>query len=100
MNTAGKVLAGLALVGAGGIAGVALTPSDATTPSTSQPATSIKTSTSGSNSQSGRTAPAGDRDCADFATHAEAQSFFVKAGAGDPHNLDRDSDGVACETLP
>jgi hypothetical protein len=95
MNTAGKVLAGLALVGVGGIAGVALTSSN------NEPTTSVKINTLGTDSQSGRTtAPVGDRDCADFATHAEAQSFFVKAGSGDPHNLDRDSDGVACETLP
>jgi len=42
----------------------------------------------------------GDKDCTDFATHAEAQAFFEAAGAGDPHRLDRDGDGIACETLP
>jgi hypothetical protein len=42
----------------------------------------------------------GDKDCSGFATHAEAQAFFESAGAGDPHRLDRDGDGVACETLP
>jgi Excalibur calcium-binding domain len=42
----------------------------------------------------------GDKDCADFATHAEAQTFYESAGAGDPHRLDRDGDGSACETLP
>ena len=43
-----------------------------------------------------------DRDCGDFATHAEAQAFFVAAGGPgrDPHRLDGDHDGVACETLP
>lgn len=43
-----------------------------------------------------------DRDCGDFATHAEAQSFFEAAGgpASDPHRLDGDNDGIACETLP
>lgn len=43
-----------------------------------------------------------DRDCGDFATHAEAQAFFEAAGgpASDPHRLDGDHDGVACETLP
>ena len=40
-----------------------------------------------------------DKDCSDFATHAEAQAFFEAAGAGDPHRLDRDGDGIACETL-
>lgn len=43
-----------------------------------------------------------DRDCADFATHAEAQAFFIAAGgpARDPHRLDGDNDGSACESLP
>nr|MDQ5826464.1 excalibur calcium-binding domain-containing protein [Chloroflexota bacterium] len=43
-----------------------------------------------------------DRDCGDFATHAEAQAFFEAAGgpASDPHRLDGDHDGIACETLP
>ena len=44
----------------------------------------------------------GDKDCADFATHAEAQAFFMAHGGpgNDPHKLDGDHDGVACETLP
>jgi micrococcal nuclease len=43
-----------------------------------------------------------DRDCSDFATQAEAQAFFIAAGGPekDPHRLDGDNDGVACETLP
>ena len=41
-----------------------------------------------------------DRDCADFATQAEAQAFFRSEGPGDPHGLDRDHDGRACEALP
>lgn len=36
-------------------------------------------------------------DCRDFATQAQAQRFFDAAGAGDPHHLDDDRDGVACE---
>lgn len=52
-----------------------------------------------------RTTPAiADRDynCSDFATHAEAQAFYMAQGgpAHDPHRLDGDSDGVACESLP
>lgn len=43
---------------------------------------------------------ASDKDCSDFSTHAEAQSFFESQGPGDPHGLDRDGDGEACETLP
>ncbi len=43
-----------------------------------------------------------DRDCSDFATHAEAQAFFLSQGgpSNDPHRLDSDRDGVACESLP
>ncbi|MFR9806391.1 excalibur calcium-binding domain-containing protein [Pseudonocardia sp. RS010] len=38
----------------------------------------------------------GDRDCADFATQAEAQAVLL-ADLSDPERLDADSDGVACE---
>lgn len=43
-----------------------------------------------------------DRDCGDFATHAEAQAFFIAAGGpgSDRHRLDANRDGVACEALP
>ena len=41
-----------------------------------------------------------DMDCGDFSTHAEAQDFYESEGPGDPHGLDRDGDGEACETLP
>ncbi|NYE38562.1 endonuclease YncB(thermonuclease family) [Nocardioides cavernae] len=41
-----------------------------------------------------------DMDCGDFATQAAAQAFFVGAGPGDPHALDHDDDGVACESNP
>lgn len=43
----------------------------------------------------------GDRDCTDFKTQKEAQAFFISQGgpASDPHKLDRDKDGVACESL-
>ncbi len=41
-------------------------------------------------------------DCADFDTHAEAQKVFESYGGPsyDPHHLDRDGDGYACEALP
>lgn len=42
----------------------------------------------------------GDRDCRDFKTHAEAQAFFESQGPGDPHKLDSNGDGQACESLP
>jgi hypothetical protein len=45
------------------------------------------------------TANAADLNCSDFATQAEAQAAF-NATPGDPNGLDRDGDGIACETLP
>ncbi|WP_163537288.1 S-layer homology domain-containing protein [Gracilibacillus sp. YIM 98692] len=43
-----------------------------------------------------------DVDCGDFDTHEEAQAFFEAAGGpeSDPHRLDRDGNGIACESLP
>lgn len=43
-----------------------------------------------------------DKDCGDFKTHDEAQAFFITQGgpSQDPHKLDQDKDGIACETLP
>lgn len=42
-----------------------------------------------------------DRDCADFATQAKAQRFFKKHHPNrDPHGLDADHDGIACEDNP
>lgn len=46
------------------------------------------------------TAFAQDRDCADFATRPEAQEFFENQGSSDPHRLDADNDGMACEDRP
>jgi len=40
-----------------------------------------------------------DRDCSDFGSWAEAQEFYERSGPGDPHNLDADNDGIACESL-
>jgi hypothetical protein len=41
-----------------------------------------------------------DLDCADFNSHAQAQRFFEKHNPRrDPHNLDGDNDGIACEDL-
>jgi len=44
----------------------------------------------------------GDYDCSDFSTQSQAQAFFESEGGptSDYHDLDRDRDGVACETLP
>jgi endonuclease YncB( thermonuclease family) len=42
-----------------------------------------------------------DRDCADFATQAEAQQFYLNHDpSDDPHGLDADDDGRACDSLP
>ena len=41
------------------------------------------------------TAFAADRDCKDFASQAQAQAALQP---GDPERLDRDGDGLACET--
>ena len=41
--------------------------------------------------------------CSSFATQQQAQAVYehcLAQGAGDIHDLDRDSDGVACEDLP
>lgn len=40
-----------------------------------------------------------DRNCSDFSSHSAAQSFYEKHRPGDPHNLDGDGDGIACEGL-
>ncbi len=40
-----------------------------------------------------------DVDCSNFSSQAEAQSFFRDSGPGDPHSLDHDNDGRACEAL-
>lgn len=45
----------------------------------------------------GSDAGIGDKDCDDFDTQAEAQRY---RDPGDPHDLDADDDGVACESLP
>ena len=41
-------------------------------------------------------------NCDDFSTHAEAQRVYEYCGgvSNDVHQLDRDKDGSACETLP
>jgi len=41
-----------------------------------------------------------DMNCSDFDTQPEAQRFFEQHQPGDPHNLDGNGDGEACESLP
>ncbi|MBL4644631.1 MAG: excalibur calcium-binding domain-containing protein [Candidatus Pacebacteria bacterium] len=40
-----------------------------------------------------------DKNCGDFATQKAAQLFYISQGGPteDPHDLDRDNDGIACE---
>ena len=42
-----------------------------------------------------------DRNCGDFDSWQEAQDFFLSEGGPDkdPHRLDRNGDGIACESL-
>ena len=42
-------------------------------------------------------AAARDYNCSDFSTQAQAQKYLLK---GDPYGLDRDANGIACESLP
>ena len=43
-----------------------------------------------------------DRNCSDFDTWSEAQSFYESEGGpgSDPHRLDGNNDGIACQSLP
>ncbi|WP_238110833.1 excalibur calcium-binding domain-containing protein [Yoonia sp. I 8.24] len=49
--------------------------------------------------RTGTTSSADLRNCSDFASSAAAQRFFIQAGGplNDPHILDADGDGLACE---
>jgi hypothetical protein len=50
----------------------------------------------------GRFDPDGARGvvkCSDFMSWAEAQAFFIAAGPEDPHKLDTDRNGVACDDI-
>ena len=71
------------------------TPSDQFSPDTSPDETMPDDSVPGSSGPSGAD---GSYNCEDFATQADAQAYFDSAG--DIDGLDRDVDGIACETLP
>lgn len=47
-------------------------------------------------------AHAADKDCSDFPSQRAAQIFFIKHGGPqlDPHRLDEEGDGIACESNP
>ena len=40
-----------------------------------------------------------DLSCSDFPSWTEAQAIFILAGGNDPHGLDEDGNGIACEEL-
>lgn len=46
-------------------------------------------------------AAAADKDCSDFRSWRAAQNFYKNHGGPrrDPHRLDADRDGIACESL-
>ena len=50
----------------------------------------------------GTPAYAADKDCGDFASQKAAQIFFLNNGgpSSDPHGLDSEGDGIACESNP
>ena len=52
----------------------------------------------GGSGSSGKSSSVEDKDCSDFDTQAEAQRFFEAHQPGDPHNLDGNGDGEACES--
>ncbi|MBA2954638.1 hypothetical protein GON03_09915 [Nocardioides sp. MAH-18] len=65
-------------------------------------ATVVTALLSSAHQASAGTATSYDRDCGDFGSQAAAQRFYLAAGgpAADPHGLDAEGDGVACESLP
>jgi hypothetical protein len=55
-----------------------------------------------SSASAGVPATAADRDCGDFSSQREAQSYFLRLGgpSSDPDRLDADNDGIACDANP
>lgn len=69
-------------------------PSDPSDP----PVSSTVTQPPGSGTSTATAPPAEELDCTDFANHADAQAA-LDGDTSDPHWLDGDKDGVACEDL-
>ena len=44
--------------------------------------------------------PDGDYDCSDFDYQGQAKMVLIDSRPGDKYDLDNDSDGVPCESLP
>ena len=78
---------------------VVMSAGDAPTPSATQPATPTVTPLSDNAPLYDPDGP--DRDCSDFADWEDAQAFFIAAGGpeDDPHRLDGNDDGIACNSL-
>ena len=66
-----------------------------------QPSNSDNRDIDYSNTRSNLSNGTADRDCPDFSSQEEAQEFFEEQGGPDEdfHNLDRDGDGIACESI-
>ena len=70
-----------------------------------EPPTELKTSTQRTIEEIfGREIPQGfeDRNCSEFDTQKQAQTFFEAEGGligKDPHKLDANNNGIACESL-
>ncbi len=82
---------------------VAAVPTPTAAPRESTTAPRAPTATPESNAPGTKYDPDGpDRNCSDFETWSEAQAFFEAAGGpeSDRHRLDRDGNGIACESLP
>ena len=74
----------------------------AATPTPAAPTAARPTATPSPGAPDVKYDPAGpDRNCSDFDTWAEAQAFYEAAGGPetDRHRLDRDGNGIACESL-
>ncbi len=80
-----------------------------TTSTTKSPATTVAPTTTSTTQLPPTTTtavatgnPGDSKNCTDFATHAEAQKWFDTyfPTYGDVARLDRDGDGIACESLP
>lgn len=96
----GVVLVTLVFGAGPALAQETLTPGLVEPPAKSASSSSSATSSSSSSTSSSQaiTSTTGkDKDCADFATQAEAQAEWAK-DKSDPHGLDADKDGYACES--
>jgi micrococcal nuclease len=71
-------------------------------PPTPRPPTPVPSPPSGGVCGTSYSPSGPDRDCPDFTSQGQAQCLFIAAGgpSRDPHRLDADNDGIACEANP